>query len=396
LSDDTEVRSGILPRKLLRGGLERMRPDRRAGLLVELIEQPGTVQALALRTDKAVELAVGLLEALRERPEALGAVVDLVGPVGLVELLVDRASRDSEGERRLVEAVARIGFDAWERNGWHLTRNEFYSVIPDTVSLPDSLWTEQSQLVGIDMRDRAQVELLERIHSQWGPELDKLPLDPTGDDSYFVNNKAFESVDAEIYYSLIRSSKPATVLEIGAGWSTLLADQALAANQADGHEGRLIVIEPYPHDFLSALARRSERVDLRVAPLQSFPTALFEQLGEGDILFIDSSHVCKVGSDVQYEILELLPRLLPGVLVHIHDIFLPGEYPRDWVMGSEHRFWNEQYLLQAFLAFNSGFEVVWGSAWMHARHPDLLERAIASYDPATHFPGSFWLRRVDG
>ena len=98
--------------------------------------------------------------------------------------------------------------------------------------------------------------------------------------------------------------------------------------------------------------------------------------GASDILFIDSSHVLRIGSDVQYEFLEVLPRLRPGVLVHVHDIFLPGEYPRDWVFGAEHRFWNEQYLLQAYLIGNARTEVRWGSNWMHRRHPEALEKAL--------------------
>ena len=100
----------------------------------------------------------------------------------------------------------------------------------------------------------------------------------------------------------------------------------------------------------------------------------------------------KNGSDVQFEFLEVLPRLAKGVLVHLHDIFLPAEYPRNWVMR-DRRFWNEQYLLQAFLAFNSGFEVVWAGSWMHLNHSDRLTHAFPSYDAKSVWPGSFWIRR---
>ena len=91
--------------------------------------------------------------------------------------------------------------------------------------------------------------------------------------------------------------------------------------------------------------------------------------------------------------LEVLPRLSKGVLVHIHDIFLPAEYPRKWVMDF-YRFWNEQYLLQAFLAFNPSFEILWAASYMHLRHPDLLEAAFNSYDRRLNWPASFWIRKT--
>ena len=118
----------------------------------------------------------------------------------------------------------------------------------------------------------------------------------------------------------------------------------------------------------------------------------FTSLRENDILFIDSSHVCKIGSDVQFEFLEILPRLAPGVVVHVHDIFLPFEYPKTWVKDW-HRFWNEQYLLQAFLCGNREFEVLWAGAWMQHRHPDLVEKSFPSFSANRNQMASFWIRR---
>jgi hypothetical protein len=122
------------------------------------------------------------------------------------------------------------------------------------------------------------------------------------------------------------------------------------------------------------------------------------ELKENDILFIDPSHVLKIGNDVQYEYLEILPRLNKGVIVHVHDIFIPCNYPKKWVL-EKHRFWNEQYLFQAFLAFNNAFEVLWGGSYMHLRHPDKLEEAFNSYNRKTIWSGhvlgatSFYLRK---
>lgn len=121
--------------------------------------------------------------------------------------------------------------------------------------------------------------------------------------------------------------------------------------------------------------------------------SVFKELGENDILFIDSSHVLKIGSDVQYEYNEILPRLNKGVLIHVHDIFLPLEYPETWVRQS-HRFWTEQYLLQAFLAYNSAFKVLWAGHYMHWKYPDLLEKAFRTYNREITGPGSFWMRKI--
>ena len=151
------------------------------------------------------------------------------------------------------------------------------------------------------------------------------------------------------------------------------------------------MIDPYPNEVL----KRGFPGLSRLIPekVQDVPISEFMTLGDNDILFIDSSHVLKTGSDVHYEYLEVLPRLNRGVIVHVHDIFLPAEYPREWVLG-EHRFWNEQYLLQAFLAFNESFEVLWAGSYMHLRYPEELETAFSSYRREETWPKSFWMRRV--
>src|SRR5262249_30697608 len=156
--------------------------------------------------------------------------------------------------------------------------------------------------------------------------------------------------------------------------STLLSADALRRNRVDGDSCRLIAIEPYPSPEFEA--ELSSAVELWCVPVQEVALSEFQSLDENDILFIDSSHVCKIGSDVQYVFLEVLPRLRPGVVVHVHDIFMPVEYPKQWVLGW-HRFWNEQYLLQTFLTFNSMFEVLWAGQWMHVKHPDLLTNAFS-------------------
>jgi hypothetical protein len=292
--------------------------------------------------------------------------------------------------RRLLEGR---WFPYLERVGLHATRVGFSSPIPDTRSLNDAIWQRVSELPGVDMREQDQLALLDEF-AVYRTEYVALPATPTDVPyRYHRQNSFYGCVDAEMLYCMIRHFQPRRMIEIGAGSSTYLAAEALERNRAGGGTGgELTTIEPFPNDVVRAgfpgLTRLLEQ------PVQEVPLSEFRELTENDILFIESSHVLKLGSDVWYEFLEILPRLRPGVLVHVHDIFLPEEYPRRWTMEN-HYFWNEQYLLQAFLAFNERFRVVWAGRYMHSRHPEALRRAFPSYDQRSDFfPASFWMRRV--
>jgi predicted O-methyltransferase YrrM len=246
-------------------------------------------------------------------------------------------------------------------------------------------------MVGVRLDAAAQLQRLARFAADYRSEYDAFPRQPTGvAHQYHVDNGAFESVDGEMLYCFVRHFGPRRVIEIGSGASSLLTAQALRKN-GPSRPGELTCIEPYPNETLRrgfpGLTRLIER------QVQDVPLETFEALEENDILFIDSSHVVKTGSDVVHEFLEIVPRLKKGVLVHVHDIFLPSEYPRPWVLEG-HRFWTEQYLLQAFLAFNDSFEVLWAGSFMHLDHPEALERAFASYQRDRRWPGSFWIRRT--
>jgi predicted O-methyltransferase YrrM len=251
------------------------------------------------------------------------------------------------------------------------------------------------------MRPAAQLALLESFATRFKAQYDALPRSAeSAGGGFYLGNPMYGSVDAEILYSMMRHFKPRRVIEIGSGFSTLLTAKAVAEDSLEGRSPvDLITIDPYMNkafndqlDLQAAVGRNVKCTVVR-EQVQNVPMSEFESLGENDILFIDSTHVLSIGSDVQYEFLEVLPRLRKGVVVHVHDIFMPREYPRTWVLDY-HFFWTEQYLLQAFLAFNSAFEVLWGGNYVHTYHPDALKRAIGSYDPATTIPGSFWIRRV--
>jgi len=293
---------------------------------------------------------------------------------------------------RLLRGLYFRAYPLCERLGFHVTLNHFYSPIPDTRSLGAEFWNHPPAPVGFDLRVDESVQLLD-VFRRYQPEYDALPLEKTADPmQYFVNNGEFESVDAEVLYCMIRHFKPRRFFEVGSGNSTLLEAQAVRKNrEADGADCELVAFEPYPSAFLEAgVPGVTQVVQSRI---QDVPLARFDALEDGDVLFIDSSHVMKTGSDVWTEYLQILPRLKPGVIVHVHDIFLPLDYPREWVMQS-FRAWNEQYVLQAFLTFNDRFEVLWPAHAIHLQYPERLESAFRSYTRSTRRPGSIWMRKV--
>lgn len=284
--------------------------------------------------------------------------------------------------------VLRHTFGVWERLGFHITPVHFYQPIPDTRRLTPETFTRPFSLAGVKMNEAGQLALLERF-SAHRDEMAAWPREKTADTTrFFLHNASFGPVDAELLWGMLRTHKPARVVEIGSGMSTLLAAEALRKNAAEGSPGELTAIEPYPAAWLPQVPG----LRLVQKPVQQVPLDEFTRLESGDVLFIDSTHVATIGSDVTHEILEIVPRLAPGVIVHFHDIFLPVEYPPGFVMGLR-VFWTEQYLLQAFLAFNDSFEVLAAANWLQHTHPSKLAAAIPSWS-ADRVPGSFWMRRV--
>jgi hypothetical protein len=296
-------------------------------------------------------------------------------------------------------------FRTLQRVGITVTPNHFYWPVPDMHDLESRAWPDDSIPVGFDLNLGNQVQWARDLSAQYRSEW-TFP-ETSGDPSeYHYHNGLFETVDAEITYSFVRHFKPSRIIEVGGGFSTRIMAAALQANRVkDEKEGELITVEPFPSPALQKITR------LIPQRIQDVDLDLFLSLQDGDILFLDSSHVVSVGSDVVREYLEILPRLQPGVIVHIHDIFLPSDYPREAVL-SNLCFWSEQYLLQAFLTFNPHFEILWGSSAMQQAHPEVLLEAFPRWDHSYRqmrkevrqflptrdqdrvWPSSFWMRRV--
>jgi predicted O-methyltransferase YrrM len=282
--------------------------------------------------------------------------------------------------------------------GMNIIPNRYEEPVPDLEELKKFKWDQEISLTGINLRPADQIKTLNKV-SKYLKEFKKLPAEkvlPKEVEEYFHNNPAFRATDAGIYYGLIRHFKPRRIIEIGAGFSTLLAAQAVLANEKEGKKCDLTAIEPYPSVTLRQGVRGLKR--LIEDNLQTVPLKEFQSLEKNDILFIDSSHILRIGSDVQYEFLEILPRLKKGVLIHVHDIYFPLDYPEKLIM-KDFKFYNEQYLLQAFLAFNQEFEIFWVSQYMYRRHFDLIRKHFSDFFPGGKNLGnaeknvSFWMRR---
>jgi hypothetical protein len=290
--------------------------------------------------------------------------------------------------RRHAETLARRTL---EPVGYQLTRRHFYSPIPIVEELPASLWQSPSELIGVDLR---VTEALALLNGPLLPHLSELrpPLNPTEPGRFWLHNNSYESVDAETLYAILRHLKPARVHELGSGASSHLIHLAGAANAAEGSPLEHTVFDPFPYQASPMGPVRSATT--HPIRTEDIDPARFAELSAGDVLFVDTTHTVRTGGDVTHIFLEILPRLRPGVTIHVHDIFLPYEYPREWVVD-QRRAWAEQYLLQAFLAFNRDFEVLMPNYALARAEPDALRRAIPSFDPQTVHPGAFWIRRTD-
>ncbi len=198
----------------------------------------------------------------------------------------------------------------------------------------------------------------------------------------------FSKLDAWMLQAMLRHFHPRRVIEVGCGWSSLMT--ARVNREHFDNSIDFTCVEPYPPDFLRDGIEGISRVI--VSPVEQLPVETFLELRAGDFLFIDTSHTIKTGGDVVFLMQEVLPRLADGVIVHIHDIFLPWDYPQEWVLVG--RQWNEQYAMRAFLSFNSEFEILLGVAWMSHLHADVLAAALPDF-PAAYRDGggSLWIRR---
>jgi hypothetical protein len=276
-------------------------------------------------------------------------------------------------------------FDIAEKMGIHIMPTHFYNPVPVVNELSDEVW-KPYDVNGLGIDSSKQLKLLLEM-KEYIKEMDETPLEKTEiEHQFYFNNPALSGMDAFIYHGFIRKFNPKTILEVGSGYSTMVAAKAALSNKST----ELHIIEPFPFDFLrNGFPGLSRLIEKKV---QEVPLEEFKKLKKNDILFIDNSHVSKIGSDVNYLFLRILPQLNEGVIVHIHDIFLPYEYPEEWVKDKK-IFWNEQYLLHSFLLCNDQYEVLMSNFFLGMQHQIELKEIMPR---AQHFGGgSFWIRKKE-
>ena len=264
-----------------------------------------------------------------------------------------------------------------------IPNGHYYSPVIDIKEIQKvDLWKNRldPSTQGIDLNIAEQLALAAELQ----PYFDTPFPETKGETRYYFNNAMFVYTDAIILYSFLRHFKPRKVIEVGSGYTS-----ALMLDTKDLYltDLELMFIEPYP-ERLQGLMKPDDTAKVIISNLQDVPLENFD-MEPNDILFIDSSHVTKAGSDVNYLVFEILPRLKAGVIIHIHDIFYPFEYPREWIM--EGRSWNEAYLIRAFLMYNSSFKIKFFNSYLHLFHKDVFSTQPLFYKNSG---GSLWMQKV--
>jgi hypothetical protein len=290
-------------------------------------------------------------------------------------------ARHSEGEYRLLRRGAR-------RLGYHLVPANYYSPIPDLETIPQRVWSDPAAMPGVSWDLTAQLTWL---RAELEPRLGEFGAgaDPPGTaEGYYYRNRFFNALDADLLYAIIRNRRPPRVLEVGSGFSTLAIERAATRNRDEGAPLRHDVFDAFPSGRLGPVR---DRLELHAVAAETIPVAAFAELQGGDVLFIDTTHAVRPGGDVVHLLLDALPRVAPGVLVHIHDFFRPFEYPRT-LMERYGVFWQEHHLVQALLCGSDAFEILCANYAVTRLHPAAVRELIPGLD-SDMAPSSLWLRR---
>lgn len=293
--------------------------------------------------------------------------------------------------RRLRDAILWRAFPFFEKLGMHVLPVRFDSPIPDTGALAANrqLFDEHHPMTGIDIDLGRQLQFVKEHVTPW-----EQAYVAAGDGRFGVDESrmiSYAPVNALALYAMIRQFRPARMIEVGSGMSTRVAAAAFRANADAGSPGVYTVFDPYAADDL---ARACPNVTVTSRKIEDIGLEAFLELDAGDILFIDSSHTVKAFGDVNFLFLTVLPRLRPGVIIHVHDIFFPRDYlPHHFFSPHVKQIWQEQYLLHAFLMFNREFEVLVSWSYLHFEAQHELKAMFPWYH-ASRCPSSFWMRRV--
>jgi len=290
--------------------------------------------------------------------------------------------------QKAIKILKNTPFIEIQRLGFHFQGNDFYSPLNDCDFLTNNpdLWKERPPHSEINWNIDGQLEVAKRV-GNYVEELRNIPENhPTDKLEYCWNNPFWNNSDALVQYGIYRDIKPNRIVEVGCGFSSLLMQRALEKND---NNCQVTQVEPYPNPALFNLF--PDNWSHHQCMLQRAPFEIFESLESGDVLFYDGSHCSKAASDVNWFFFEILPRLSPGVIIHIHDIFLPDDYPEPWIF-ERGQTWNEQYLLQAFLMHNPDYEIIMANRFLWKKHADILDKYYRGVQPS--YGCSFWIKKT--
>lgn len=268
----------------------------------------------------------------------------------------------------------------------------FYSLYPDLneiLNKENVLFNEDQEILDLELNESQQLSILNQMTLLYSsiPQWEHISAAKENTPfRYRLGNPNLSAGDAVGLHCMLRILKPNKLIEVGSGYTSAVM---LDTNEFYlNNDIELTFIEPYP-ELLRSLTKESDNIQLLEQKLQDTPLKLFEQLDSGDVLFIDSTHVSKIGSDVNYLFFEILPRLRQGVIIHFHDIFYPFEYPKHWIVKGQ--IWNELYVLRAFLQNNPNYSILFFQNMLEKRHRNIFEEKWPLNEPI--HGGSIWIRK---
>lgn len=293
-------------------------------------------------------------------------------------------------EEILIQFISCEEFKSRAASEEFVPSGHFYSAIPsveEREAFLSSDLSDDNEILGVKLNTQKQIDLLKQFKNYY--DQCPFPEHKTEQFRYYFSNPAFSYTDALTLYSMIRNFKPKRVIEIGSGFSSCVMLDT--SEYFFNGEINFTFIEPYPELLHSLINQADNRHTIIPKKFQEVDKNIFSSLEANDILFVDSTHVSKLNSDVNKIIFEILPSLKKGVLIHFHDIFWPFEYPKDWIR--EGRAWNEAYILRAFLEFNVSFEILFFADYLYKHQRNWFQENMPLY--LKNSGGNIWIRKIE-
>lgn len=279
----------------------------------------------------------------------------------------------------------------YRKNSNHRPGHYYSPVVDleDLASRKEKIWKAEKELAGIDLNSEEQEKYMAYLieYSKHIPFTEH----PPSKYRYYFDNQMYPHADGCVLFMMLQILRPKRIIEVGSGYSSALIMDT--KDEFLKYDMSLCFIDPNPQDRLWGLIRKEDHINTTIIKdiVQNIPIDTFRTLEANDILFIDNSHVSKTGSDVNYLMTEVLPVLNKGVIIHIHDIFFPFEYPEDWLFHFRLN-WNEIYMIHNFLLFNNAYKIIFFSDYIQIKYADQLKKPASLFYKSR--PGSLWIQRV--